>query len=273
METREIWHSARRATGPAPEAVAAFRSKRSDRLWPRALVVADVVASVARDMRQAAGVTRLPGALRERADAVARVAVDARRAAMVRTAAPDLRGRWMLRMQGQMLLEAARRGLPVVVDCARAADQPVRLESMRRTDEGYWVGLLRGEGWADYGSRMPRKLKSVALLAGRDDAGWWAVRVPGSIDSVEAGLLWLEPAAVRQARAEGKRVLRQGDVWIVERARDGMGKGRLPFGHEWDEATRTLKHGAHNVVHVPWPATAIPQNTLAPNGVGRRSAD
>ena len=273
-DTRAIWHSARRASGPTAESVAAYRKGIASKISSRHLVVADVAKIVAGDVRQWAEVTRLPAKLRERAEGMARAAVQMRRAAMAQPVALDLRGRWMVHMQGKLLAEAERRGLPVMVDCARAENQPVRLVEIHRTEHGDWVGLLRGEGWADYGSRVRARRKTVVLLAGTDDAGWWAVRVPATVDSVAGGLRWLEPAAVRRARADGMRVLRQGDVWIVERARgDAMGTTRLPLGHRWDAGSRMLHHGAHSEVHVPWPAVPVPQNTLAADGVGRRSAD
>lgn len=99
------------------------------------------------------------------------------------------------------------------------------------------------------------------------------MRVPGTLDTIKEALAWLEPAEVLGARSCGRQVLRQGDVWVVEMIRDRTSHSPLPTGHQWDEATRTLWHGEHRPLHVPFPAKFIPQRTLAANGVGRTQAD
>ncbi len=171
------------------------------------------------------------------------------------------------------LAEAERRGLPTILDLAKAGTRRLELVSETRTPEGHRVGLLRAEGWAEYSRRVGSYRASLALLCGRDDAGLWAVRVPGTIGGAEEGLEWLEPAAVRRARAEGRRVLRQGDVYVVERARDGMARADLPAGHRWDAAARALVHDEHAHLPVPFPATVFRQSTLAASGSRRRRGD
>ena len=68
-----------------------------------------------------------------------------------------------------------------------------------------------------------------------------------------------------------RKVLRQGDVWILEQNRDNL--KALPSTHVWDAATRTLSHNGHGVLHIPFPFRAYPQRTLAADGRYRRQAD
>jgi hypothetical protein len=171
------------------------------------------------------------------------------------------------------LVEVQRRGLPTYLDLIKNGAEPLHLTDETTTADGYPVALLSAEGWADYSRRSTKRFRTLSILAGRDDAGYWAVRVPGTIGSVAAGLRWLEPAVVRKAREDGRRVLRQGDIFIVERTRDAMADTSLPSGHTWDAATRTLTHGAHAHLHVPFPALPVPQSTLPSNGIGRRRGD
>lgn len=166
--------------------------------------------------------------------------------------------------------EAQRRGLTTRLDLARAGDVEVSYVSETR-DDGHLVVLLRAEGWADYGSRHKRSRKSLCILGGMSDDGMWAVRVPGTITTAAEALAWLMPAEVRNARDEGRVVLRQGDVWIVQRVRDGMATSRLPANHVWDAEARVLRHSGHAAVRVPFPAVAIPQRTMEATGAALRT--
>jgi hypothetical protein len=55
----------------------------------------------------------------------------------------------------------------------------------------------------------------VSYLCGHEDGQDWAVRVPGTITTVEKALHWVTPAAVRKAILNGKPVWRQGDIFFV----------------------------------------------------------
>lgn len=172
-----------------------------------------------------------------------------------------------------ILAEAERRGLPTDLDLAKAGSAQLRFID-RFMSDGRLVVLIGADGWAEYSKRVGRYRRALRLLGGVDDAGTWCVRVPGNIGSASYALAWLKPAVVRRAEADGLRVLRQGDVWIVEgRGRDRMDTIALPDAHRWDSETRMLHHEGHAPVAVPFPAIAIPQSTLAASGVGRRRGD
>jgi hypothetical protein len=119
----------------------------------------------------------------------------------------------------------------------------------------------------------------LAYLYGTDDAGPWAVRVPGTVRSVAEGLSWLTPAAVAKAQAEGRRVRRQGDVYAVETTarRDGRGVADLPEAHEWRASTRYLVHNPddgrkHRPLRLPYPVEFIPQRAYEMGRSGARGA-
>jgi hypothetical protein len=65
-------------------------------------------------------------------------------------------------------------------------------------------------GWT-YANRPVR----ASYLCGHEDGQDWAVRVPGTITTVEKALHWITPAAVRKAILNGKPVWRQGDIFFV----------------------------------------------------------
>ncbi|MFD5615143.1 hypothetical protein [Kitasatospora sp. NPDC127060] len=104
--------------------------------------------------------------------------------------------------------------------------------------------LLRAEGWRYYSRRFGHRRAELAYVVGRDDAGPWAVRVPGTMTTLRDALAWMEPAEVTKARAAGRRVWRQGDVYAIETtaAHDGRGVDLLPDAHEWRPGTRYLVH-------------------------------
>jgi hypothetical protein len=194
------------------------------------------------------------------------------RYAALTTKPMTLRERLTAYLRREFLAEADRRGLPTFLDLAKNADKELQIWEQTKAS-GYHVMLLGADGFAKYSSRIGTYPASLALLCGQDDAGLWAVRVPATIRTVEAALEWLKPAEVRKAEEAGKTVLRQGDVWIVERTRDAMARSELPEGHRWDAARRCLLHQGHQEVQVPFPAIAIRQSTIAENGVGRRRGD
>lgn len=55
------------------------------------------------------------------------------------------------------------------------------------------------------------------------------------------------------AAAEGRQVLRQGDVFLVERRRGGDDLAALPERHRFDPESRTLTHPQHGSLPVPFP--------------------
>ncbi|MFF4188143.1 hypothetical protein ACFYZ9_33610 [Streptomyces sp. NPDC001691] len=139
------------------------------------------------------------------------------------------------------------------------------LSVVERTDG---IALLRAVGWRWYGKRVKPRMVELAYLYGKDDAGPWAVRVPGAATTVTEGLSWLTPAAVVKARAAGRRVRRQGDVYAIETTKGRDGRGELPDAHEWRPETRRLVHRPsdgrkHRPLVLPWPVEFAVQRTIA----------
>ena len=265
MTPREVYHLARRASVTPHGALV---PSRSGHVLPRrrsTVTKANIIA----DAKAKGGVPRGCGPLLDRM-AAALAAV--RQAAAQDAPHPSLVERGRAHFAQRICAEAARRGLETELDLARNGLLPVLWRDETHVD-GYRVALLYRSGWAEYSRRVRSAEKSLALLGGRDDSGWWAVRVPGTCTTVAQALEWLMPADVRRARDAGRRVLRQGDVWIVERTRDAMSGARLPWRHEWDGDARVLRHHGHAPVAVPFPAIAVPQRTLKARGAGRRGGD
>jgi hypothetical protein len=228
----------------------------------------DSKALAANEVRARLGVATLPRGMAPRVEASVRAVQRSRKPATSST----LQARLLARIADKVLDEAASRNLPTFLDLAKAGSLRLSVADAKRVD-GRWTLLLHAEGWAQYSRAVGRYHASLSILGGFDDNGTWAVRVPGTLTTVAEGLAWLKPAAVRNAEEAGKRVLRQGDVWIVERVRDAMSDQDLPQGHRWDGESRTVRHGDHTPVHVPFAAIAIRQSTLAANGQGRRRGD
>jgi len=140
-------------------------------------------------------------------------------------------------------------------------------------DRADGLALLRAEGWRKYGRQGSRRV-SLAYLCGREDGQTWAVRVPGTAGGVREALRWLEPAAVRDARLAGRRVIRQGDVYAVETTRAHDGKGDLPDSHIWDAEARVLAHPQHGTLSLPRPVRFVAQNGYGMGrGAGRAHGD
>jgi len=154
------------------------------------------------------------------------------------------------------------------------ASVDLEVEDFRRDRTGrITMILLRAEGWRHYSNRFGARPAALAYLCGEDDSGPWAVRVPGRCLTVEDAVDAITPAAVCRAYESGRRVLRQGDVYVIERgksARDDF--SGLPESHHWDPVSRTLTHDeGHSPLHVPFaPALAVPQTALRMGRTSRR---
>lgn len=133
------------------------------------------------------------------------------------------------------------------------------------------LAVLACEGWRRYGLQ-PARRASLSYLCGVDDSGPWAVRVPGSIRSISGAMEWVEPAAVRNAREAGRRVLRQGDVYAVECGdrRDRADGDDLPESHEWAHTSRILLHEGHAPLQVPFPCRFYRQRAYEMGRSGRQ---
>jgi len=127
------------------------------------------------------------------------------------------------------------------------------------------VSLVRAKGWRYYSRRFGSRHVSIAYLCGFDDSRPWAIRVPGTVTRVATALEKIEPSGVKRARQDGLRVLRQGDVYAVERRVDGSQRSaekHLPESHRWDSEMRMLRHDHHSPVHVPFPCRFFVQGGL-----------
>ncbi|MER7761565.1 hypothetical protein [Streptomyces sp. NPDC097619] len=147
--------------------------------------------------------------------------------------------------------------------------RPVTLEI---SDRAGGMVVLHAEGWRSYGRSSPARWVALSYLWGSDDAGSgpWAVRLPGTVTTVAEGLEALTPATVKHALEMGRRVRRQGDVYLVETSSryDGAGLFDLPSSHEWRPGTRYLVHRPedgrrHRPVRALWPVRFVLQTAYA----------
>ena len=140
-------------------------------------------------------------------------------------------------------------------------------------ESGDGLCLLHAQGWRAYGKSHPARWTELSYLCGTEDGQLWAVRVPGTVISVADALLWMTPQAVRDARAAGRRVERQGDVYIVETIRrcDGKVQGEMPARHVWNPETRVLSHPEHGDLRLPHWIRFYPQHAYEMGRSGRRA--
>lgn len=137
------------------------------------------------------------------------------------------------------------------------------------TDVGPDAALLKVMAFRYYSASSPNWKASLAYLCGESDNGSWAVRVPGTVSTVAQALAWMEPPQVRRARQNGKRVLRQGDIYAVETtSRHAGASGPVEdTAHNWDADSGRLTHQPtdgrpHQAVTVDYPARFFQQHTM-----------
>jgi hypothetical protein len=170
---------------------------------------------------------------------------------------PTLKERLEAHIARKYRIEIDRRGGETFI---AEKDRNVFLGVVERRDG---LVLLRADGWRQYSRAFGARPASLAYLCGMDDNGPWAVRVPGTTKTIADAVDKLEPAEARKAREDGKQVLRQGDVYAVERKRDAASQADLPENHIWNAETRTIKHAdGHGDLRVPFNCKFVPQTTL-----------
>lgn len=173
--------------------------------------------------------------------------------------------RFIERNRQMFVREIARRGFDTVI--VERYDREIQLKVEDRKD-GLW--LLACSGWRHYSNRFGQRYVEIAYLCGIDDNGPWAVRVPGNTVTVDQALDYTIPAEVKKANAAGKKVLRQGDVFVIEMKRDS--DHSLPRGHRFDPQQRVLVHeGGHEAIQVPFPCKFVTAQGLAPRRAYSRS--
>jgi len=170
---------------------------------------------------------------------------------------PDIRARVRAHLLALAREEVARRGLATLLRPTTLVDYDPKAR----------VWLVGAE--ERIGSRTNSWLYEHQWLVGRDEGRLWAVRVPGTIASVAGGLAWLEPAEVKRAKAQGRGVIRQGDIYFIEMKRPGYENLDALAGtrHIYDPQTRTVTHPEHADVTIPdtWRGVkAVRQRALAP---------
>ncbi len=161
--------------------------------------------------------------------------------------------------------EAYRRQAYAIITDKRGTREGFRI-THRADVDGHTIYLVTTRGWQHYSSRVPARYRVLAWLYGTDDAGPWARRVPATATTVHAAIAAITPAVVREAHRSGRRVLRQGDVYVVETTAryDGAGAPDLPTSHHWNPSTRYLTHrpddgGKHRPLRVVRPCRFVPQ--------------
>lgn len=143
--------------------------------------------------------------------------------------------------------------------------------------------LIGCSGWRGYGSHPARKA-SLRYLAGIDDAGLFAVRVPGTVGTVADAVVWLTPRGCIDALCDGKNVYRQGDFYAIattarhdEPSRTLSNRwrnGELEPGHCWDADARILSHPEHEDIRLPHPVRFVEQSAYGMGrGTGRGAGD
>ncbi|MGW2219616.1 hypothetical protein ACWCSD_31910 [Nonomuraea sp. NPDC001684] len=142
---------------------------------------------------------------------------------------------------------------------------------LRVADRHDGLVLLHAEGWRYYSRRHGFHRASLSYVCGREDGQLWAVRVPGTITTVAEALDWITPKAVKDARAAGRQVWRQGDVYAVQTSKQYDGRGDLPDNHVWDKDARTLTHPEHGTLLLPGPVRFVPQNAYMMGRGGSRA--
>ncbi len=142
-------------------------------------------------------------------------------------------------------------------------------------DRGEKLWVIHVEQTYHYSNTFGDRYVSASWLCGRDENGVWAVRVPGTLTKVTEAVDWITPGPVKKAVAAGRQVIRQGDVYFVQKRRGPDNLRELPWNHHWDPTSRTATHRQHGTVHVPFPCRVYAQYQLhsSRSGAWRRAAD
>lgn len=77
------------------------------------------------------------------------------------------------------------------------------------------LAIVNMSGWCQY-SRTQGYYIDRSALVGKDDGQWFSTRIPSTITDVKEAMEWMKPAEVKRAEKEGRKVFRQGDIFLVE---------------------------------------------------------
>lgn len=150
--------------------------------------------------------------------------------------------------------EVRRRGFLTEMETGFAG-QPRRLnrtEVMKLKERRRGLRLYVLEGWRKY-SRNTVYYQKFVYLAGVDNGVYWAIRCPSTVSDIDEAITYTTPAIARNARAAGRKVLRQGDVFVVEKKVGPDNLDDLPASHSWNAETREILHPTHKALKIPFP--------------------
>lgn len=237
-----------------------------------------LTAPVVRDPRRLAerlAALELPG--RRSMTAITKLRRTRERQRPVPARSRTLRERADARLIARYSAEIARRGGETVIEEGAKASA-LREKPLQIAERCDGMVVLHVTGWRFYSRGHGSRQASLSYLCGTDDAGLWAVRVPGTITTVSEALAWLTPGDVVKALDKGLRVRRQGDVYAIETTakRDGDGSWDLPEAHEWRAGTRYLVHTPadgrkHRPLRLPYPVRFVPQRAYEMGRSGART--
>ena len=106
--------------------------------------------------------------------------------------------------------------------------------------------LIGDDYWYEYSRRHGSHFQKARYLVGQEDGQDWAIRVPGTCQTVEAALNWSIPAAVTKAQEAGYPTKRQGDIYFVGKKR---GKTDLDELRGTRHEARERQDGGWTIVH------------------------
>ena len=129
------------------------------------------------------------------------------------------------------------------------------------------IALVTVEGWAQYSRRFGARYTKIVVLViyDRDTHTRRALRVGPSVETIDEALDYLKPAAVKRAEAEGKKVLRQGDIYFVPAKRPNYAD---LAGTRHEVRDGVVYHPEHGTLILPGPHRAYRQ--MAVVGGSRR---
>jgi hypothetical protein len=93
-------------------------------------------------------------------------------------------------------------------------------DSVIRSDKIRNYALVRRSGWCQYSRNCGWFVNRLFLVGKDSDSGWFSVKVPASLETVESALEWMKPAPVKKAEQEKRKVARQGDWFFFQTKRN-----------------------------------------------------
>lgn len=126
------------------------------------------------------------------------------------------------------------------------------VETIKLAESRRGLRLYELEGWKKYSRHTVYHTRFV-YLAGIDRGVYWAIRCPSTVTNIAEALEYTTPAKVKKAKSEGRKVYRQGDVFIIEKKAGKDNLNGLPSSHSWDSVSRNLTHTTHKSVKIDFP--------------------